>query len=249
MGERRRRAEAIERHQREEAIKEWRRQQLEEAERQRAHEERQQRAHKKRRQRTRRAYLEEKRTQQQQQRHQDSDDDDYELDIVRGRDGNLYYVKRPISTKKNQQQQQSPQHKQQPTIAEEQAYDHSEESSSSSEEGNISYGYESSEEDFGDLKSSRMLAHHRMHPIRRRGAVAAESPTRPKRSSITEKRSSTTGRRLSMSQKSLPNGLTFLVEDASDSECENEFDSPWRNRRPSPGQWMEPVEALEALHE
>merc|ERR1711904_586614 len=137
----------------------------------------------------------------QQQRHQDSDDDDYELDIVRGRDGNLYYVKRPVSTKKNQQQQQSRQSKQQPTIAEEQAYDHSEESSSSSEEGNISYGYESSEEDFGDLKSSRMLAHHRMHPIRRRGAVATESPTRPKRSSITEKRSSTTGRRLSMSQK------------------------------------------------
>merc|ERR1711937_1004693 len=127
-------------------------------------------------------------------------------------------------------------------IAEEQAYNHSEESSSSSEEGNISYGYESSEEDFGDLKSSRMLAHHRIHPIRRRGAVAAESPTRPKRSSITEKRAS-------ISQKSLPNGLTFLVEDASDSECENEFDSPWRNRRPSPGQWMEPVEAFEALHE
>merc|ERR1712118_404973 len=99
----------------------------------------------------------------------------------------------------------------QPTITEEQAYDRSEESSSSSEEGNISYGYESSEEDFG-MKSSRMLAHHRIHPIRRRGAVAAESPTRPKRASIT--------------QKSLPNGLTFLVEDASDSECENEFDSP-----------------------
>merc|ERR1712176_329516 len=147
-----------------------------------------------------------------------------------------------------QQQQQSRQRNQQPTITEEQAYDHSEESSSSSEEGNISYGYESSEEDFG-MKSSRMLAHHRIHPIRRRGAVAAESPTRPKRSSITEKRSSITGRRASISQKSLPNGLTFLVEDASDSECENEFDSPWRNRRPSPGQWMEPVEALEALHE
>merc|ERR1712193_252841 len=53
--------------------------------------------------------------------------------------------------KKNQQQQQSRQHKQQPTITEEQAYNHSEESSSSSEEGNISYGYESSEEDFGDV--------------------------------------------------------------------------------------------------
>merc|ERR1712014_416966 len=36
--------------------------------------------------------------------------------------------------------------------------------------------------------------------------------------------------------------VTVIVEDASDSECEDEFDSPWRNRRPSPGQWMEPVE-------
>merc|ERR1711935_1071322 len=34
----------------------------------------------------------------------------------------------------------------------------------------------------------------------------------------------------------------ITVEDASDSECENEFDSPWRNRRPAPGMWIEPVE-------
>ena len=36
--------------------------------------------------------------------------------------------------------------------------------------------------------------------------------------------------------------ITITVEDASDSECEDEFDSPWRNLRPSPGQWIEPVE-------
>jgi len=36
--------------------------------------------------------------------------------------------------------------------------------------------------------------------------------------------------------------ITITVEDASDSECEDEFDSPWRNCRPSPGQWIEPVE-------
>merc|ERR1719198_2463114 len=36
--------------------------------------------------------------------------------------------------------------------------------------------------------------------------------------------------------------ITVIVEDASDSEAECEFDSIWRNRRPSPGQWMEPVE-------
>merc|ERR1711992_10700 len=34
-----------------------------------------------------------------------------------------------------------------------------------------------------------------------------------------------------------------IVEDASDSEYDNDdYNSPWRNRRPSPGQWLEPVE-------
>jgi hypothetical protein len=34
-----------------------------------------------------------------------------------------------------------------------------------------------------------------------------------------------------------------IVEDASDSEYENdEYNSPWRNRRPSQGKWIEPVE-------
>jgi hypothetical protein len=37
---------------------------------------------------------------------------------------------------------------------------------------------------------------------------------------------------------------TVIVEDASDSESEkDELRSVWRNRLPSPGQWMEPVEA------
>jgi hypothetical protein len=36
--------------------------------------------------------------------------------------------------------------------------------------------------------------------------------------------------------------ITVIVEDASDSEYEDDFKSLWRNRRPSPGQWMEPVE-------
>merc|ERR1711862_785610 len=38
--------------------------------------------------------------------------------------------------------------------------------------------------------------------------------------------------------------VTIIVEDASDSEYEDDdYNSPWRNRRPSPGQWMEPVES------
>merc|ERR1712217_799110 len=36
--------------------------------------------------------------------------------------------------------------------------------------------------------------------------------------------------------------ITVLVEDASDSEYEeDEKEAIWRNRHPSPGQWMEPV--------
>jgi hypothetical protein len=36
--------------------------------------------------------------------------------------------------------------------------------------------------------------------------------------------------------------VTIIVEDASDSEMEDELiSSPWRNRPPSPGQWIEPV--------
>ena len=36
--------------------------------------------------------------------------------------------------------------------------------------------------------------------------------------------------------------VTIIVEDASDSEMEDELiSSPWRNRLPSPGQWIEPV--------
>jgi hypothetical protein len=37
--------------------------------------------------------------------------------------------------------------------------------------------------------------------------------------------------------------VTVVVEDASDSEDDkDEFKSVWRNRRPSPGQWIEPVD-------
>lgn len=36
------------------------------------------------------------------------------------------------------------------------------------------------------------------------------------------------------------------VEDASDSECEQEFNDCWHNRRPSPGEWIEPVTNMTA---
>lgn len=39
--------------------------------------------------------------------------------------------------------------------------------------------------------------------------------------------------------------VTVVVEDASDSEYEDDdLRSPWRNRRPAPGQWLEPVDTV-----
>jgi hypothetical protein len=45
-------------------------------------------------------------------------------------------------------------------------------------------------------------------------------------------------------KSSLPRGrVTVVVEDASDDESDHEsLKSVWRNRRPSPGQWMEPID-------
>lgn len=60
--------------------------------------------------------------------------------------------------------------------------------------------------------------------------------------------SSTTMRSNEASGKKKKKGkkrVTIIVEDASDSETGDEYSSPWRNRRPSPGQWMEPIEGID----
>merc|ERR1712070_167137 len=50
-------------------------------------------------------------------------------------------------------------------------------------------------------------------------------------------------------KKSSKKRVTIIVEDASDSETEDdEYKSVWRNRRPSPGKWMEPVEDFKTTH-
>jgi hypothetical protein len=47
------------------------------------------------------------------------------------------------------------------------------------------------------------------------------------------------------SNKPTRSRVTVIAEDASDSENEDEeLNSVWRNRRPSPGEWMEPVESM-----
>jgi hypothetical protein len=50
------------------------------------------------------------------------------------------------------------------------------------------------------------------------------------------------GRRASKSGKKMSKKkVNIVVEDASDSESEKDFKSIWRNRHPSPGQLMEPI--------
>merc|ERR1712070_937424 len=50
-------------------------------------------------------------------------------------------------------------------------------------------------------------------------------------------------------KKSSKKRVTIIVEDASDSETEDdEYKSVWRNRRPSPGKWKEPVEDFKTTH-
>lgn len=44
-----------------------------------------------------------------------------------------------------------------------------------------------------------------------------------------------------------PLSLPVQVEDASDSECEDEFSDYIRNRRPKDGEWIEPVEVFQRL--
>jgi len=164
-----------------------------------------------------------KRHQQEMQWRQEEDDEDedsdYEVDIVRGKDGHLYYVKKPIYT----QPKSKSKPKSQPTITEEidrprqpihqdfvvEEAETDDESSSEDSDAPANHGADDRIGHGPDLSSLEM---HQ--------PIAAPSRTHSHRK-----------RR-----------VTVIVEDASDSECEDEFDSPWRNRRPSPGQWMEPVE-------
>lgn len=68
--------------------------------------------------------------------------------------------------------------------------------------------------------------------------ASAENKMKSKRS--TRKKTNSTGKK---------KRIRVIVEDASDSETQDEFyNSPWRNRRPPPGEWMEPVQGFEDMH-
>jgi hypothetical protein len=55
----------------------------------------------------------------------------------------------------------------------------------------------------------------------------------------------TTSPKVMVTPKITPKKPSVMVEDASDSEIEDEFKSYIRNRRPRDGEWMEPVEAYQ----
>lgn len=141
-----------------------------------------------------------RRARQQQQRQHgmfaDHDDDHEEplYEIVRGRDGRLYYLQKQPSFQK-----------------------HEEEEEQMEEDGS------EGESDAGD---------HDDHSTAM--GLSTKITREPLRTTITE---------TEPSKPKLKKRVAIIVEDASDSEAEDDdYRSPWRNRRPSPGEWMEPVD-------
>ena len=145
--------------------------------------------------------------QEHEEHEEDDEDKDYDIQIVRGRDGNLYYVKRQRPQRKQhrptiiEENHVRSRQRPRPEIVEEEPETEDEsEYDSDTDSGNDSSDFE---QDFVPQNQRRI----------------------PSRKSTRKHR------------------VTVIVEDASDSECENAFESPWRNRRPSPDEsWMEPIE-------
>merc|ERR1711959_240348 len=142
------------------------------------------------------------------------DEGDYEVDFVRGLNGNLHYVKKPVYPPSK------PKHR--PTITEEIHRPRQPFHQELVVEEETDYASSSSDSDAADNDGGD----------NRIGGYEEDLSTRRQfRPLAAPSRKNSRNRR-----------ITVTVEDASDSECEDEFDSPWRNRHPSPGQWMEPVE-------
>merc|ERR1712194_511327 len=139
-----------------------------------------------------------------------------------------YYAKTPV----NRQRQEC-----RPTIAEESDSDYS--SSDSSSHPDYSSSDSSSDSIQSDVEEDDVAdAIRRMRP--RLVPLAREN--HPSRASYYSQRTTTASPKRS-GRRRRGTVTVVTVEDASGSECENEFDSPFKNRRPSPGQWMEPVES------
>lgn len=222
------------------------------------------------------------------------EDYEYEIEIVHGRDGNLYYVKKPLHQHRHHR------HSIRPPISEDTsetvnqrlrrhpicnpkpvAKKESERESADDNVDNDSSDSNPSVSSNSDEEGVRYAP--KPKPKRR---VVADPKTKPKDRGSLHSRFSKIGSDLSSSLRRQKKGtlvpkakanapalhlqqqqqenqdqqeqqqqystashkqnrnrlVTVTVEDASDSEYENEYDSPWRNRRPGPGMWIEPVE-------
>jgi hypothetical protein len=183
-----------------------------------------QRLHERRRQQAiakRQKMLREWKKQQQsmhQQKVEEHDDENHDIDISRGSDGNLYFIKRlPSPQQEHRLSRNIPKN-----------------CRSSREFYPAPIGEEESVTESGhgyELLESDVYAH--IDRTRTNSDTAPNNLGKNPR----QQQSKHPYRKRSKQR------ITVTVEDASDSDCENEFDSPWRNRRPSPGQWIEPVES------
>jgi len=143
--------------------------------------------------------------------------------IVRGSDGRLYGLiprkdEKSEDRETNQQQQQQPSRQNQyaktPTKA---GYDHA---NSSTTEGLSKFG----------------LQNDNHHKKRDRGSSVLRFQ------SLQNQRDKFKGSKSTNARSRNLRRITITVEDASDSEAEDEYTSKWRNRRPSPEEsWMEPI--------
>lgn len=170
------------------------------------------------------------------------DDDDY--DLIRGRDGNLYYVRRPIFEGLSNIVDSSRLHGQNPAEGDDDISTSSSSSSSIESDTTDSTDDESAIDADDDTEAATPEPIVSTHKPRKRFSffprffkskktavpkTTQEPPTAEPAKPAPERRATT--------------ATIVAVEDASDSEWESEFDAPRRNRRPSPGEWMEPVES------
>jgi len=85
------------------------------------------------------------------------------------------------------------------------------------------------------------------NPLSCQAMSSAPKTTRDAKTSTSTHAKDVTQKKNHMVSIREPLSLPVQVEDASDSECEDEFSDYIRNRRPKDGEWIEPVEVFQSL--
>lgn len=173
-------------------------------------------------------------------------DDEYDHEgsthhLVRGRDGRIYRV--PVKS--------MAQPKKKPLYSIVRGRDGRLYRVSLNSSDNDTIGKEITEEDSLHRTPRSHGKHGLVEPFRRQKsspALANQHPEDLPELAAAELSVESTRMKPSRATKSKNKKVTVIVEDASDSEGEDDArQSVWRNRLPSPGQWMEPVETLYEL--